>query len=124
MFKACTMCGKGWESPDALLDDPGMEFAGYQPHFREPRRGLFLFTHAVPGCGSTFAVDLAEFAHLAPDPLPPESLRPGSEGCRGYCLDIREDRVCDNPKCVGNFYRRLMVLVRMRMAGGKRSPQS
>lgn len=122
MFKKCNMCGKAWESPDELLDDPGMEFAGYQPHFREPRKGLFLFTHIVPSCGSTLAVDLADFAYLSPDPLPPDSLKPGSDGCRGFCLDTREDRICDNPGCVGHFYRELMARVRLRMARGKPSP--
>jgi hypothetical protein len=67
---------------DALLGDPDIELAGYQPSFEDLESGLFLFNHR--SCASTLAIAAREFRPLYGGPvLASRSAQP--DACPSYC---------------------------------------
>ncbi len=65
-FKRCPLCGKIWPSCDEFLDDRSIRLNGYQGNVRrlqigERARGLLLFTHHTPECGTTLALEAKRF---------------------------------------------------------------
>lgn len=65
-FKQCTECGRIWDTREALLRDPQLKSAGYQPNLAKPEQGLLLFQHA---CGNTLSVPLELFLDLGETPF-------------------------------------------------------
>jgi hypothetical protein len=79
VFKKCTLCGKVWNKRSEFLGDPGLRLNGYQGSLRRllagrQRRGLLLFTHQIEGCGTTMAVDPADFRDERHEKIPDNSL--------------------------------------------------
>jgi len=89
-FKTCSVCGAVWATRRDFLADPEVVLCGYQPDFEDLDRGLFLFTHDRPGCGTTFAIPVAAFADLVPRPILSARLNdpdnPPAPCCRGNGL--------------------------------------
>ena len=56
IFKTCPMCAKKWGCRDTFLNDPELNFNGYQANFGPIEYGLFYFTHESAACGSTMAL--------------------------------------------------------------------
>jgi hypothetical protein len=80
------MCTKEWPSVEAFLDDPAVEYTGFQPDFSLELQGLFYFTHDADQCGSTMAIWVETFIpiYLARQTLTNEQ---EPESCVKYCLD-------------------------------------
>jgi len=65
-FKRCSLCGAEWQTRDEFLADKTLKLNGYQGSLRRLRlgemaRGLLLFTHKAPGCGTTLALEAKRF---------------------------------------------------------------
>ena len=43
MFKQCNFCKRSWETVEEFLDDVDTPIIGYQAHFEDLGKGLFLF---------------------------------------------------------------------------------
>jgi len=104
--KVCT-CGASWTSREDFLGDPGVEYVGYQIHFKERELGLFLFNHH--GCGTTLAMRTGAFRDLYTGPVYGTCLT-GGEACPGYCLRQEEVRVCPQ-ECECAYIREIMQIL-------------
>ncbi len=94
-FKICPGCGTVWKTRADLLKDPRLRICGYQPDFLDPRRGVFLFTHAVAGCETTFAIPASAFFDLVPRPLLSAPRLFGTAHCQGHCRNPRDLEPCE-----------------------------
>lgn len=86
IFKSCPMCGRKWQNRQAFLDDPELEFIGYQANLGLPEEGLFYFTHIVAGCGSTMAIKVEFFLSLYTGKRYTD-LKMLTKECPGHCLN-------------------------------------
>lgn len=67
-YKVCPKCGNKWNSLEELLEDRNLRIEGYQASFDDSREGLFLFTHAIKNCYSTFSVRTGDLEYLYTGP--------------------------------------------------------
>ena len=88
-FKTCPMCGKGWACRNTFLDDPELLFNGYQADFGSIEEGIFYFTHEIPLCGSTMALQVEKFISLFNGKRYEENKKLTNE-CSLKCLDRDE----------------------------------
>jgi hypothetical protein len=86
IFKTCPMCAKKWGCRDTFLDDPELNFNGYQANFGTIEQGLFFFTHVNAACGSTIALKAEVFLSLYNGKKYKEN-KQLSEECPKKCLD-------------------------------------
>lgn len=93
-FKVCTSCGFVWYDRDEFLRDPSLRLEGYQVNFADLEAGLFLFTHNIPACGSTIAIEAGKFTDLHKGQIFEDRLL-GTPHCDGSCL---HDGVIDSCK--------------------------
>ena len=89
IFKTCPMCSKDWGCRETFLDDPELNFNGYQPNFGAIEQGLFYFTHEHAVCGSTMALKAEIFFSLYNGTKYLEN-KQLSEECSRKCLDQKE----------------------------------
>ncbi len=115
----CSMCNVFWDDINAVLEDRCLIFCGYQPFFEEPRKGLFLFTHAKKGCGTTIGFHLYEFqaiidqnTDLQIDFEPFAIDLENDPDCNGLCLDIYDLSPCKSKICKGVAIRDLIQYVK------------
>lgn len=113
IFKACPMCGKKWRSRDAFLDDPHLMFNGYQANFGKIGEGLFYFTHATAGCGSTMAIQAEAFSSLYSGSRYSE-IKMFTKECHGYCLNRHELQRCQ-AHCAYAYVREVAHIIKNRM---------
>lgn len=66
-FKTCPLCRTRWDSLGELLEDPTVEFLGFQPGPVSSGSGLLLFNHRR--CVTTMALPLANFQALGQAPM-------------------------------------------------------
>jgi hypothetical protein len=92
-FKICNMCLTAWPDVQSFMKDRSLVVNGYQAFFSNPDDGLILFTHKVPGCGSTLALKASVFKGLYRGPQYQEHLE-GTHDCGGHCLHFRDLEVC------------------------------
>lgn len=92
-FKTCPMCAKHWASRDAFLDDPTIDFNGYQANFGIMDQGLFYFTHQTDECGSTMVIKAEAFLSLYTGPRYSEDKQLSKE-CPRFCLDRKQLQRC------------------------------
>jgi len=100
LFKKCSFCGKNWSDRDHFLSDPDVVVVGYQVHFSDLNRGLFLFNHV---CGTSLAIYTGEFIALFKGSFLSENKR-GTDECPEYCLRQEELRPCP-AKCECSYVR-------------------
>lgn len=106
-FKECTMCGRIWESRENFLSDPQIIGIGYMVNFRELELGLFLFNHEL--CGTTLAIEAAEFIDLYDGPVFVDRLM-DTEECPEYCMHNSELRPCP-AQCECTHVRQVLDIV-------------
>ncbi len=92
-FKTCTMCEQTWMNRDRFLEDPEVEFIGYQANLAELEAGFFLFQHNRPGCETAMAVTVSDLSDLQQGPVFSER-KSGSSTCRGYCKRRSDLSLC------------------------------
>ena len=85
-----------------------VKFIGYQVHFQELQRGLFLFDH-LP-CQTTMALKVKDFHDLSHEPEFSER-KTNTEECPKYCLHENEFSPCP-AKCECSYVRDLIQILR------------
>ncbi len=110
VFQVCNYCGCRWSSRGEFLADETLLFNGYQADFESPDKGLFLFTHRGPGCGTTLALEIRHFIDLYHGPVYSER-KLNSSDCPGHCANIFNLERCEN-KCEFAYIRELIQIVR------------
>lgn len=111
-FKTCPMCAKDWKCRDTFLDDPELDFNGYQPNFGIIEQGLFFFTHENERCGSTLAMQAELFLPLFKGKKYQES-KQLSEECSKQCLDREKLDRCQ-AQCEFAFVREVSQIIKDR----------
>ncbi len=120
-LKKCTMCKVFWKDINAVLEDRCLIFCGYQPFFEDPRKGLFLFTHAKKDCGTTIGFPLYEFQpiidkntklHVDFSPFEPDL--ENDPDCEGLCLNSSDLSPCKSKTCTGVSIRDLVQDIKKR----------
>lgn len=111
-FQTCPCCSRAWPTRDQFLADPALMLNGYQADFERLESGLFLFTHLVPECKSTMAVEAVEFMDVYQGPRYAER-RTGQAECPGYCLERDQLARCD-ALCECAFVREVVHIVARR----------
>ena len=92
-FKTCPLCHYDWQDRKKFLSDPNISLVGYQVNFGDLRAGFFLFTHEIPDCGTSMAIDAGKFTDMHDGPIFKERME-GTEACPGYCLHQTSLKPC------------------------------
>ncbi len=112
IFKTCPMCDKKWGCRDTFLDDPELNFNGYQANFGITEQGLFFFTHENAVCGSTMALKAETFLSLF-DGKKYQENKQQSEECSQKCLDPKKLERCP-AHCEFAFVREVSQIIKDR----------
>ena len=112
VFKTCPMCAKDWYSRNIFLDDPDLNFNGYQANFGILEHGLFYFTHEHAVCGSTMALRAEMFFPLYKGKRYKKNKKLSKE-CSGKCLDRTELGRCQ-AHCEFAFAREVSQIIKDR----------
>lgn len=94
-FKICTICTHHWENLIDLIRDNNLYINGYQASFDDSMQGLFLFTHDVEECGTTFAITAGSLLDLYDGPAYTVHMAL-TERCDGHCLRQDDFDPCYN----------------------------
>ncbi len=89
-FKTCSVCRQTWNDRAEFLADPDLEIIGYQVHFKDLKKGLFMFNHS---CNTSLAIPAEKFTDLYHGEIVKER-KTGTEECPGYCLHKDELQPC------------------------------
>lgn len=108
-FKTCSTCHCIWAKREDFIKNPGIKLIGYQPYFEEPDKGLFLFNHIEPSCGTTLALQVDLFADLYSGQVYKE-LKRGLGECGGNCLTINDLTPC-SAQCSMAHIRQIMQTI-------------
>lgn len=112
VFKTCPMCRKKWSCRDIFLDDPELNFNGYQPDFGTVEEGIFYFTHESPLCGTTMAVKAETFLSLFKGRKYQEN-KQLTEECPAKCLNRNDLDRCP-AHCLFAFVREVSQIIKDR----------
>lgn len=115
IFKTCPMCGRNWQTRETFLNDPELEFIGYQANLGLPEEGLFYFTHEAGGCGSTLAIKVEFFLSLYAGKRYTD-IKMSSKECSGYCLNRDLLQRCE-AHCRYAYVREVSQIIKDRMQG-------
>ena len=110
MFKRCNSCDMTWETVEQFLDDPNTAIIGYQTHFEDIDKGLYLFNHLSAGCDTTMALPVTDFFSLFEGAVYID-VKTGSKECTGHCLDISNLETC-SAHCRFAFLREIATQIR------------
>jgi hypothetical protein len=112
IFQTCPMCAKKWPCRDTFLDDPELNFNGYQPNFGIIEQGLFYFTHENAVCGSTMVLKADAFFSLFNGKRYIENKQLTDE-CSRKCLDPEKLDRCQ-AHCEFAFVREVTQIIKDR----------
>jgi hypothetical protein len=106
-FKTCSVCRRSWKTRDEFLEDPAIDLIGYQVHFKDLHKGLFLFNHS---CHTSLAIPVKTFVDLFSGPFLKIN-KMGTGECPNYCL--RENDLSPCPaECECAYVREIMQVIR------------
>ena len=110
-FKICPNCSTPWNTLDDFLSDPKLNLGGYQVHFDDLEGGLFYFSHATKGCGTTMAIPVTDFLSLNDNPL---LAKRDEQRCTGSDLCVHHgDLSARRPiKCECSWVRDILKTIR------------
>lgn len=109
-FKTCPSCPRVWQTREEFLSDPRIRLEGYQVNYMYLVEGLFIFTHDIPECGTSMALEAKQFADLYSGPIFQDRLD-NTERCAGLCQHDGKLDPCRN-KCECAFVREILQVVR------------
>lgn len=109
-FKTCTICAQRWQEMFDLIRDEDLYVNGYQASFNDACEGLFLFTHDVDGCGTTFGVHAGSLEELYKGPKHTIHMA-FTEQCDGHCLYEDDLAPCSN-ECDMRWVRDILQVLR------------
>lgn len=112
-IKICSMCKSCWKSLDDILHDDRLIFNGYQPFFKNPGKGSFLFTHDKENCGTTFSIEVRKFKELLGREVEFLPFTPAADQeCELRCIQETDLQTCKARNCNGNVIRELIQIVK------------
>ena len=112
-IKECSMCKKCWKNLDNFLHDDTLIFNGYQPFFKRPDKGSFLFTHDRDDCGTTLLVEVWKFKKLLNREVDFLPFKPGEDpDCDLRCAQETDLTSCPAKNCNGTVVRELIQIVK------------
>ena len=82
IFKICGNCSEIWKTRNEFLKDKSLEIIGYQAHFKDVEKGLYLFDH---DCKTTFGIEVSKFKSLYTG-IKYDTIKTGTDECTGKCL--------------------------------------
>jgi hypothetical protein len=106
-FKTCLVCRFNWPDRNHFIEDPDIELVGYQVHFRDLDKGLFIFNHH---CKTSLAVPVGLFKDLHEGPIFKKSMT-GTDECPEFCLRESELKLCP-VECECAFVRDIIQLIK------------
>ena len=106
-FKTCAVCRQTWNDRAEFLADPDLEIIGYQVHFKDLKKGLFMFNHS---CNTSLAIHAEKFTDLYRGEMVKER-KTGTEECPGYCLHQDELQPCP-ARCECAYVRDIIQIIR------------
>jgi len=109
IFKKCPMCSHLWQTREEFLNSPDIKLIGYQAAFNNPEKGLYLFNHMDPNCGSTLSIQVSLFRDLYVGPVY-DRPKTGTEECQRHCLNLRNLQPC-SAHCSLAYIREIMQLI-------------
>jgi hypothetical protein len=101
-FKRCIICEKSWCERDEFLNDPELEFIGYQAFLEDGVLGFFMFNHDP--CGTTLTVRTDKLREIAEGPI---LVTEGSEKPSPHCLTVKDGKPCP-PECECAFVKTII----------------
>ena len=108
-FKQCPLCRK-WLSSDEVIKNPEIKPLGMAYLEDENNTAFYYFQHSVPGCGSTFLIDIKDFGPFMEEDIPQVSLM-ASKHCEGHCVDLYDLSTCRNECYYAPFRRFILNLI-------------
>ena len=111
-FKQCPSCKK-WFSSDEVIHNPEIKPIGMAYLEDEKNTAYFYFQHTVPGCGSSFLIEIKDFEPFLTEDIPPVSLI-NSHRCGGQCVDLFDLSACDNECYYAPFRRYILKLIEIK----------
>lgn len=111
-IKVCKFCDHPWSNRGEFLDDPNLEFIGYQSFVHDGVLGLFLFNHHP--CGTTLALSAKLFTDLHGDRI--YESRDDFEEAAPECLSAASGRACP-AACECGFVRKVIGHINEQAAG-------
>lgn len=101
------VCRHTWNGRTEFLADPDIEIIGYQVHFKDLKKGLFLFSHS---CNTSLSIPSGRFTDLYRGEMV-EERKTGTEECPGYCLHQDELQPCP-ARCECAYVREIIQIIR------------
>lgn len=87
-----------------------INLVGYQANFGNLVAGYFLFSHDIPECGTSLAIEAGEFTDMHDGPIFEERMT-GTDDCPGYCTKPTVLDPCQN-KCECAYVRDVLQTVK------------
>ncbi|HPF69208.1 MAG TPA: hypothetical protein PLQ13_00940 [Candidatus Krumholzibacteria bacterium] len=110
---SCPYCHERFTLED-LVCHPGIVPIGMMLNDSDARWNFYYFNHVVPGCETTFTVEVEAFASLLGEPVP-AAIRTFSCDCEGRCTSLADLAAC-KADCHWAPYRRFLdVLLARRL---------
>jgi hypothetical protein len=109
-FKKCPNCFEIWSTRYEFISDNQIELNGYKTDFEKLEYGLFFFTHKKSGCGSTMALEVADFKDLYSGTISSER-KTATDECPRYCFEKDQLDRC-NALCECAFAREIIQIIK------------
>jgi hypothetical protein len=114
-LKQCPKCGV-WLSIEDILESAEVTIIGMTLDSDDFTFNSFYFNHDAPECGTTFTMNVLDFAEYINEPIPQDILT-GQPGCERHCSSLTDTRLC-RKTCRWAPFRRFMDAL-MRKKQGK-----
>jgi len=107
IFKICGNCSEKWKFRTDFLKDKNLKIIGYQAHFKDIEKGLYLFDH---NCKTTFGVKVSKFKSLY-HRIKYDTIKTGTDECTGKCLIKNNLEPC-KAECRLAYLREIMQIIK------------
>ena len=110
IVKKCTLC-QALMTAREIVDDPAIKPIGTAFLADETSdTHYYFFQHEIPGCGTSFVVDVEHFKQFITEPIPEKKMTLGP-GCEGHCANINDLTECRQECHFAPFRRFLLKMI-------------
>jgi len=123
VVKTCTLC-QALLTAREIVDNPAIRPIGTA--FLEEENSdthYYIFQHEIPGCGTSFAVDVEYFKQFIVEPIPEKKMTLGA-GCEGHCASINDLNECTQECYFAPFRRFLLKMIEHKNRAAKKAKVS
>nr|MBN2276476.1 hypothetical protein [candidate division Zixibacteria bacterium] len=113
--KLCPYCHAAL-SIDKIVRDPSIRPIGMAFHDIDSPITYYFFQHDVPGCGTSFLVNIEEFAEYVADSIGSECLA-RTDCCEGHCVNLEDLNECRQECRNAPFRRFLFEMIKIKGQG-------